>query len=263
MQKMKTSYTDEYEHYLVDLYVKAGLSSEKQQYVRKGDIWKVLGFQNHDPASDIRGGGILCLENMLFFFRVHRHAAQSMIKKRADGWDTFETFPWAPASINITRLVASEFSICGPGGQTKSSSSSKTRGILPKTSFHMLLENDGFSRIYVLAFLLLDKVWDEQGATYMQFNAVLESVRKELSEAIALTDELSELEQQIFERVHYIPPPMIDLSVQDDIQTEHLRSSQSRNRNVSDGFVNSCCNPPRETTLRFRHSTSRVTVATV
>lgn len=226
MDKMRAKYTDENEQYLVDLYVKAGLSSNQQQYVRKGDIWKELGFQNHDPVSDIRGGGILCLDNMLYFLKVHRHVAQAMIRKRAKGWDTYETYPWAPASINLTRLVASEFGICGPGGQLKT----MTGGPFPpKTSYHMLLESDGFSRIYVLAFLLLDKVWDEEEATYMQFNSVLETVRSELSEAIILATSLQELEQQVYRRVQYTP--LHAVLVQEDSTT------QSSSLNIESGCV--------------------------
>ena len=203
LQKMRTKYTDEHEHYLVELYVKSGLTTRQRQYVRQGDIWKELGFQNRNPASDIRGGGLLCLDNMLYFLQAHRHVAQSMIQNRAKGWETYETYPWAPASINLTRLVASEFGICGggSGGQIKNERSP----LPPKTSYHFLLETDGFSRIYVLAFFLLDKVWDEQHATYMQFNSVLEAVRRELSEAIILATSLSELEQQVFHRVNHVP----------------------------------------------------------
>lgn len=226
MDKMKTKYTDEHEHYLVDLYLKAGLASSQKQYVRKGDIWKELGFQNPDPASDIRGGGLLCLDNMLYFLQAHRHLAQNMIQKRSKGWDTYETFPWAPASINLTRLVAAEFGICGAGsgGQIR-----REHEIFPsKTSYHMLLETEGFSRIYVLAFVLLDKVWDEQQATYMQFNSVIETVRRELSEAIILATSLTELEQQIFNRVNYTP---LLLYPEDD-------SSLPSQRYVSDSDTN-------------------------
>mmetsp|Transcript_6163 Transcript_6163/g.10076 ORF Transcript_6163/g.10076 Transcript_6163/m.10076 type:complete len:308 (+) Transcript_6163:122-1045(+) len=258
MSKMKTAYTDEYEHYLVDLYVKAGLASARQQYVRKGDIWKDLGFQNHDPASDIRGGGILCLENMLFFIHQHRHAAQSMIKKRATGWDTYETFPWAPASINITRLVAAEFFICGPGpAGSQAMASKKPKDSFPaKSSFHMLLEEDGFGRIYVLAFLLLDKFWDEKNATYMEFNSILDTVRSELSYAIALSATLPELEERIFRRVEYLPPPPVESwSVQDECQ-------YSTQLPADDTTTIYCIHPPlaRET-LRFRHKANEITAA--
>lgn len=256
ISKMRTPYTDEYEHYLVDLYVKAGLASTNQQYVRKGDIWKELGFQNHDPASDIRGGGILCLENMLFFMRQHRHAAQSMIKRRATGWETYQTFPWAPASINLTRLVAAEFFICGPGpAGSQATSSKKVKDEFPsKSSFHMLLEEDGFSRIYVLAFLLLDKLWDEKNATYMQFNSILDIVRSEMSYSIALSGTLPDLEERIFRRVEYLPPPVADSwSVQDNCQYT------AKHQHAVDTAAAYCTRPPlaRET-LRFRHKVNGI-----
>ena len=227
--KMRTAYSEEFEYYLVDLYVKSGVkaTSNNQEYVRKGHIWKELGFQNNDPASDIRGGGLLSLENMLFFLQSHRYVAQNMIRKRAKGWETYETFPWAPASINLTRLVATEFGICCHGGQT----TNQTEAYPPKPCYHLLLEQNGFSRIYVLAFLLLDKVWDECQATYLQFNSILENVRRELSEAMILASSLSELEEEIFNRVQYVPLrlQMIDSDVvgpEDDVFID-----QSKNNN--------------------------------
>lgn len=214
MTKMKTKYNNDSEHYLVELFVKSGLSASTSglEYTSTGKVWKELGFQNSDPTSDIRGGGLLCLDNMLYFLQEHRSIAHDMIRRRANGWDTYETFPWAPASINLTRLVAVEFGMITNSGRP--GDSVEATQFPAKSSYHMLLEVEGFSRIYVLAFLLLDKMWDEQKATYMQFNAVLEEVRRELSEAITLAPTLPQLEQVVFRRVNYFPIPAEESSLQ-------------------------------------------------
>jgi hypothetical protein len=54
---------------------------------------------------------------------------------------------------------------------------------------------------------------------------VLETVRKELSEAITLTSSLSELEQQVFRRVNYIPLTLSVVSPPSGMYTNTAKDS--------------------------------------
>lgn len=49
----------------------------------------------------------------------------------------------------------------------------------------LLKDSDvAFEEVYCVAYALLDKVWLEQKATYMQFNAVLKEVRSRMEAAL-------------------------------------------------------------------------------
>ena len=38
-----------------------------EPYVRRGRRWKDLGFQGEDPATDVRGGGLLAVQCLAHF----------------------------------------------------------------------------------------------------------------------------------------------------------------------------------------------------
>lgn len=61
--------------------------------------WGRLGFQQSDPATDFRGGGLLALHQLLYFARTRPSVARRMIVEPAE-----ETarYPWACVGINIT-----------------------------------------------------------------------------------------------------------------------------------------------------------------
>jgi len=69
---------------------------------RYGEHWEVIGFQGTDPATDLRGAGILGLMQLLAFLGQHRELVRKM-------WDhsrheTFH-FPFAVCGLNMTQIV--------------------------------------------------------------------------------------------------------------------------------------------------------------
>lgn len=171
-------------------------------YSSRGRFWKSLGFQNEDPISDIRGGGALCLENMLYFLTKHPLKSRSMREHRSLSSVAnyrWESFPWAAAGINVTQLVAVQFEAIDSTGQQKSTNYSR------KTYWSFIRPNDGFNRVYILAFLLLDTLWNEMNASYMQFPDVLAGVKDELANLLAISSSLSDMEQRVYRRVDYFP----------------------------------------------------------
>jgi hypothetical protein len=86
-------------HLLEDIYQ---LAISKRGFHRQGNCWSYIGFQREDPVSDIRGGGILSLYNLIFFLEHHSDIARCMIIKRSDREDGVN-YPWAAAGVNITR----------------------------------------------------------------------------------------------------------------------------------------------------------------
>ncbi|CEL92100.1 unnamed protein product [Vitrella brassicaformis CCMP3155] len=47
----------------------------------KADQWKELGFQNGDPRSDFRGGGLLSLQCMIYFAHKYSHHFETLMRE--------------------------------------------------------------------------------------------------------------------------------------------------------------------------------------
>ena len=93
----------------------AGYEDPAASYCAAGEAWEEFGFQQRNPVSDIRGGGVLCVELLAHFLRHHRPAAAAMLKgQQARSVDrasiaaagVSKDYPFAAAAINVTRLVA-------------------------------------------------------------------------------------------------------------------------------------------------------------
>lgn len=67
---------------------------------RFGSHWEALGFQGQDPATDLRGGGILGLLQLLAVFEHHPPSAKAIHRLSAD---PRLNFPLSIVSINFTR----------------------------------------------------------------------------------------------------------------------------------------------------------------
>ena len=197
--KLSVTFCDEeHEHMLKEIHRLSGMHTP---YQRIGDSWKYLGFQSRDPARDIRGGGVLALENLTYFLSNHTTKCHNMISSRTGGRITsditWESFPWAPAGMNITRLLAGLFDIVEPSGRVKTASFNR------KTYYPLLSQVDGFNRIYCIAFLLLDRLWVDMRATYMDFPAVLAALRDQLQTDLLLSPNLEALESRVYTTLGY------------------------------------------------------------
>lgn len=61
--------------------------------------WGRIGFQQSDPASDFRGGGILGLEQLLYIASTRTAIVKRMISEPASEQSRY---PWACVGINLT-----------------------------------------------------------------------------------------------------------------------------------------------------------------
>lgn len=76
------------------------LPGQERQGGRLSKDWNRIGFQQSDPASDFRGGGVLALDQLLHIASNRTAIARKMIVQPSD-----ETarYPWACVGINLTR----------------------------------------------------------------------------------------------------------------------------------------------------------------
>lgn len=252
--RLSEAYSDLHEHLLRDIH---RLSGVQVPYQRIGKFWKYLGYQNENPASDIRGGGLLSLDNLIYLLSTHPKMAQRMLHRQSrdniSSDNQMESYPWAAVGINITRYIATEFELIEPSGRLKTSNFS------PKTTWAYLSQTEGFNRLYCLAFFLLNFLWHEMKATYMQFPQVLSAMKTEFSSYLLSSSSLSELEIAIFHRVNYSFDPShgIDYTVLPESANDYEQGGHSIEYDLLElgGFESSQPEPSREVSNRHQKKT--------
>lgn len=78
------------------------------QFERVGESWSRLGFQRPDPTTDFRAGGMLSLDCLVYFASHYTSHAVRMVTSQVPGSHD-NTYPWGPAGINVTCMVARLF----------------------------------------------------------------------------------------------------------------------------------------------------------
>eukprot|EP00178_Gracilaria_changii_P003105 TRINITY_DN1452_c0_g1_i1.p1 TRINITY_DN1452_c0_g1~~TRINITY_DN1452_c0_g1_i1.p1 ORF type:complete len:287 (-),score=45.45 TRINITY_DN1452_c0_g1_i1:1741-2601(-) len=75
------------------------LPDVKRDGGRYSKDWGRIGFQQADPASDFRGGGILALHQLLYISQHRQSVARRMIVEPPQ---ELQRYPWACVGINLT-----------------------------------------------------------------------------------------------------------------------------------------------------------------
>ncbi|XP_021679147.2 uncharacterized protein LOC110663949 isoform X3 [Hevea brasiliensis] len=124
--------------------------------------WKEMGWQGKDPSTDFRGGGFISLENLLFFARYFPKSFQDLLQKREGDRSVWE-YPFAVAGVNITFMLIQ--------------------------MLDLEAENElAFDLLYCITFKLMDHQWLTMHASYMDFNMVMKSTRRQLERELLLDD---------------------------------------------------------------------------
>uniref|UniRef100_A0A0D9XNM5 ELMO domain-containing protein n=1 Tax=Leersia perrieri TaxID=77586 RepID=A0A0D9XNM5_9ORYZ len=126
----------------------------------KSDLWKEMGWQNSDPATDFRAGGFMSLENLIYFARNYPDSFHRLLHK-ADGKRAEWEYPFAVAGVNISYMLVQMLDLQSGKMTTKASS-----------QFVQLLTEDemAFDNLFCVAFQMLDALWLTRQASYMEFN---------------------------------------------------------------------------------------------
>uniref|UniRef100_A0ACD5XV89 Uncharacterized protein n=1 Tax=Avena sativa TaxID=4498 RepID=A0ACD5XV89_AVESA len=140
----------------------------------KSDLWKEMGWQNSDPATDFRAGGFMSLENLIYFARNYPDSFHRLLRK-ADGERAEWEYPFAVAGVNISFTLAKMLDLQSGNRSSKAS-----------TCFVQLLEDDemAFDNLFCVAFQILDAQWLARRASYMEFNEVLKSTVVQLEQEL-------------------------------------------------------------------------------
>eukprot|EP01114_Cavostelium_apophysatum_P008679 TRINITY_DN2136_c0_g1_i1.p1 TRINITY_DN2136_c0_g1~~TRINITY_DN2136_c0_g1_i1.p1 ORF type:complete len:688 (-),score=180.13 TRINITY_DN2136_c0_g1_i1:35-2098(-) len=140
-----------------------------------GEKWKEVGFQGVNPSTDFRGMGLLGLLNLIYFSEHYRDRAQNILSQHRD-------YPFAVTGINITSTLINLLNL------TKD----LVNAPAPDKSWHTALLNlfyyadneDTFDELYSQSFLLFDKLWVYEKATYMTFPTVIRRLQQLLEELL-------------------------------------------------------------------------------
>lgn len=145
--------------------------------------WKDMGWQGKDPSTDFRGGGFISLENLLYFARNYQESFQDLLRKK-DGDRALWEYPFAVAGVNITFMLI----------QILDLEAVKPRNLVGATFLKFLAEDESaFDLLYCITFKLMDHQWLAMRASYMDFNAVMKTTRRQL-ESELLLDDITRLE---------------------------------------------------------------------
>ncbi|TVU15008.1 hypothetical protein EJB05_38506 [Eragrostis curvula] len=142
------------------------------------DQWKEMGWQGKDPSTDFRGGGFISLENLLYFSRNYPKSFRELLCKQ-NGDRALWEYPFAVAGVNITFMLIQMLDLEGD----------KPTTLVGAVFLNLLLENDrAFDILYCITFMLMDQKWLDMHATYMDFNIVIKSTRRQLERELLLDD---------------------------------------------------------------------------
>ncbi|CAD6343799.1 unnamed protein product [Miscanthus lutarioriparius] len=124
--------------------------------------WKEMGWQGKDPSTDFRGGGFISLENLLYFAGNYPKSFQELLCKQ-NGDRAIWEYPFAVAGVNITFMLIQ--------------------------MLDLQAENErAFDILYCITFKLMDQQWLDMHATYMDFNTVMKSTRRQLERELLIED---------------------------------------------------------------------------
>jgi len=202
----------EHTEILKDIWNSTVSPGDTDEFQISDQLWRTkLGFQSANPLTDFRGGGLLSLEVLHHF--CNSSLGQKLLttcqERRAKairvnddlGLPVFTSYPIAPAIIGMVRYVSFLFKICTEHGiKTKLEDIGESemfrlllldhdneKNVLEgdeifQSSFSSVGLDNNFSSWVVEGMIILDQVWIEMEATYMEFPTVMTETKELLRE---------------------------------------------------------------------------------
>lgn len=139
--------------------------------------WKDMGWQNEDPASDFRGGGLLSLESLTYMAAQHPETFTALKDKSAGQRSDWE-YPFAAAGVNLTFLLVEALGLRGDAPLPATTAGRNFCALLG-------VSDNAFEEVFVSTYELLDRLWLDTKASYMEFPGVLKSTRERLEQVFS------------------------------------------------------------------------------
>nr|CAB3450541.1 unnamed protein product [Digitaria exilis] len=110
--------------------------------------------------------------------REHQKSFQELLRKQ-NGDRAIWEYPFAVAGVNITFMLIQMLDL----------QAVKPRSLFGAVFLKLLSENDrAFDILYCITFKLMDQQWLDMHATYMDFNTVMKSTRRQLERELLIED---------------------------------------------------------------------------
>ncbi|KAG6590884.1 Kinase A-anchor protein [Phytophthora cinnamomi] len=141
-------------------------------FERVGESWSRLGFQRPDPTTDFRAGGMLSLDCLVYFASHYTSHAVRMVTNQVPGSHD-HTYPWGPAGINVTCMVARLFW--------------KFDGELVReqqSNWPLFYDSEAFHLVFSEVFVLFDYLWNEMNANYGNFSMVIQATSDRIMDVL-------------------------------------------------------------------------------
>ncbi|EME28667.1 ELMO domain-containing protein B [Galdieria sulphuraria] len=88
-----------HEEALIKLWNLLLASTSHESFSKKSEEWTKLGFQGKDPATDFRGGGLLSLQQLVYFAETRRELFLQMLNEAS------QSYPFACVGIRCTVAI--------------------------------------------------------------------------------------------------------------------------------------------------------------
>ncbi|CAI5737872.1 unnamed protein product [Peronospora farinosa] len=147
-------------------------AKKELQFERVGESWSRLGFQRPDPTTDFRAGGMLSLDCLVYFASHYTSEAVRMVTSQVPGSHD-HTYPWGPAGINVTCMVARLFW--------------KFDGELVRaqqSNWSLFYDNEAFHVLFSEVFVLFDYLWNDMNANYGNFSVVIQATNDRVMDVL-------------------------------------------------------------------------------
>ncbi|KAL9644050.1 hypothetical protein ABK040_005518 [Willaertia magna] len=147
---------------------------------RKSKQWTHIGFQQDNPSSDIRGGGLLSVKCLLYFAQ---HDTEGMKKLIAHNRE----YPFCVSGINVSHSLCTMIDLenLANGNCVIETIEDK----FPLFRFMVSQIKNGtydaeniFGQLFIVFCNLLDKIFVDDNAGYMMYQTILEKTKQTLAE---------------------------------------------------------------------------------
>lgn len=146
--------------------------SQDLQFERVGESWSRLGFQRPDPTTDFRAGGMLSLDCLMYFASHYTSQAVRMVTSQVPGSHD-HTYPWGPAGINVTCMVARLFwKFDGEVVRER------------QANWPLFYDHETFYLLFSEVFVLFDYLWNEMNANYGSFSVVIQATSDRIMDVL-------------------------------------------------------------------------------
>ncbi|EDO31128.1 predicted protein, partial [Nematostella vectensis] len=169
------------------------LTGTKLDCPRYGNHWELIGFQGLDPATDLRGCGLLGLLNALFLVTNERTHTLALEMYKLSQHEA-QNFPFCVMSINITRIALQTL----------------REGKLNKYCNSRRQVIHTFCEFYAAIFFHIYQVWKHQHKTISDSGFVLKEAEKFARDKT--NEAVNQLEKHLSDRKNLIIPDEENMS---------------------------------------------------